>query len=326
MNDEQLRRLLGGTVSDVEPRRGLDDIRSRTGSTRSRAWGVAGAVLATAATIAVVAAVGGLPGTTDARPGPAGAASTAPSPEQSASTQGTASPTLRVYFVGDTGGGPRLFRELHAEPQGYSLDVAVAEAVRGAAEDPDYGSPWPEGTALQRAQLSDGVLSVDLSGPVAERPSGMSPAEAEMALQQLVYTAQSAVQDTVPVTFLLDGRPTDTVLGVATDEPVARGSADDVLAPVSVSTPADGATVSSPFTVAGDAAAFEANVQWELEQGGTVVRRGFTTAEECCTLSPYSFTVKAPPGTYTLVVHDEDPSGGEGVPPSQDTKTIEVTD
>ena len=37
--------------------------------------------------------------------------------------------------------------------------------------------------------------------------------------------------------------------------------------------------MSSPFTVTGKAAAFEGNVQWELKQGATVVRRGFTTAE-----------------------------------------------
>jgi hypothetical protein len=76
--------------------------------------------------------------------------------------------------------------------------------------------------------------------------------------------------------------------------------------------------------VTGQAATFEANVQWELKQGDTVVRRGFTTAEECCTLAPYSFSVDAPAGTYTLVVHEEDASGGEGNPPSQDTKEIRV--
>ena len=94
--------------------------------------------------------------------------------------------------------------------------------------------------------------------------------------------------------------------------PVVRGAADDVLAQVQVTTPADGATVApDPFTVEGRAAAFEANVQWELMQGDTVVKQGFTTAEECCTLSPYSFPIhRPPPGTYTLVVHDEDASGG----------------
>ena len=91
-----------------------------------------------------------------------------------------------------------------------------------------------------------------------------------------------------------------------------------------IGTPSDGAAVTSPFKVTGKAAAFEGNVQWELDQGATVVRRGFTTARACCTLSPYSFTVTAPPGTYTLVVHDENVSNGEGRPPTRDTISVHV--
>ncbi|MCW2828738.1 MAG: hypothetical protein JWQ67_2354, partial [Marmoricola sp.] len=53
-------------------------------------------------------------------------------------------------------------------------------------------------------------------------------------------------------------------------------------------------------------------------------RHGFATATECCTLSPFTFTVNAPPGDYTLVAHDTDPSNGEGVGLSQDTKRITV--
>ena len=49
------------------------------------------------------------------------------------------------------------------------------------------------------------------------------------------------------------------------------------------------------------------------------------TAQECCTVAPYSFTVDASPGEYTLVVHDEDMSDGEGFTPFQDTKALTVT-
>ena len=78
------------------------------------------------------------------------------------------------------------------------------------------------------------------------------------------------------------------------------------------------------FEVTGQAATFEANVVWELKRGEEVVRQGFTTARECCALSPYSFEVTAPPGDYTLVVHDEDASGGEGSGPVKDTKRVTV--
>jgi hypothetical protein len=290
-------------------------------------------VVATAATLAVATTLLGGARTPADHPAVAGgtgvtathpSAGSSPSAQTSAPAPGTTT-AVPVYFVGGTSHGPRLFREFHQAPSGdHALDEAVQESVSGSADDADYGSPWPTGTTLQRAQLSAGVLSVDLSGPVTDRPKGMSAATARLALQQLVYTAQGVVQDRVPVTFLVDGQPAATVLGVPVARPVAEEAADDVLAQVWVTSPADGTTVTSPFTVEGVAAAFEANVQWELEQAGRVVQRGFATAAQCCTMSPYSFTVDAPPGSYTLVVHDEDPSGGEGPGPWQDTKELTV--
>jgi hypothetical protein len=152
----------------------------------------------------------------------------------------------------------------------------------------------------------------------------MSARDADLAIQQVVYTAQAAVgRGRLPVQLLVDGEHSDTVLGVATPEPLSAGNADDVLAPVQIDSPADGATVDGTFSVTGRASAFEANVQWELKQGDTVVKHGFATPQECCTLSPYTFEVTAPSGDYTLVVHDEDMSG-EGRPVNQDTKEITV--
>jgi hypothetical protein len=98
------------------------------------------------------------------------------------------------------------------------------------------------------------------------------------------------------------------------------------MAPVQVTSLLNGQTVpAGDLEVEGVAAASEANVQWELLVGGdAVVQSGFATAAECCTLSPYSFTVKdLQPGTYTLVVHDSDESG-EGRPTNQDSKEIVV--
>jgi hypothetical protein len=160
-----------------------------------------------------------------------------------------------------------------------------------------------------------------------QRPDGTSAEEAGIAVEQLVYTAQAALQQgRPPVQFLINGERTDMLLGVPVSEPVAQGDPLDVLSQVWVIDPAEGAEVTSPFEVSGLANAFEANVQWELKQGDEVIEEGFTTAEEAMRMAPYSFTVKAPPGDYTLVVHDSDPSGGEGFAPWQDTKQITVTE
>jgi hypothetical protein len=327
MTDDQIRALLDDAVSEVQPRPGLDSIRARTAAPsqppRRWAWAAGGAVVATAATVAVVAVLGTGPAGRSADPG---FADRAPTPTgQSDGRDANAEQPVPVYYLGATNLGQRLFREFHRAPVGdHALDRAVEDAVTGAADDADYGTGWPSGTTLQRAQLSDGVLSVDLSGPVRDRPEGMSAATARLALQQLVYTAQGVVRDRTPVTFLVDGRPAATVLGVPSGRPVPNASSDEVLAQVWVTTPAEGASLTSPFTVDGVAAAFEANVQWELRRGDTVVERGFTTAQECCTMSPYRFTVTAQPGEYTLVVHDEDASGEHPEGLWQDTKRVTV--
>lgn len=357
-DEEPLRRLLADAVSEVEPRDGLDRIHARTKVTpmSRRPWllGAAAAVVATAATVLAVATLSG-DGDGTSEPPPVAASPTGdttpdqqpttgqepsqePSqepPESTAPSEPSTSPaaggqvTVPVYYAGDTSRGPRLFREFHRTPavDGDELTTAVHRAVTASPVDADYRTSWPAGTDVEAAFDGD-TVTVDLlgetPGALRDRPSTMSRAEAEIAVQQLVYTAQAAVQERAPVRLLLDGQVTDTVLGVPTAEPLAEAPAADVLAQVWVIDPAEGARVSSPFTVTGLANAFEANVQWELMDGDRVVERGFTMAEECCRMAPYSFRVEAPAGEYTLVVHDTDPSDGEGFAPWRDTKQVVV--
>ncbi len=347
-DDEQLRALLEQAVSDVEPGHGLDVIRTRTKVTpmsARRPWilGAGAAIVATAAVIVAVTVVTN--NTPSPSAGPAAGTSHSPSarPSQTTNTmQGTLSPspdagavgtqTLPVYYVGDTSHGPRLFREFHQVTTGDPLNAALSAAVGAASGggpakplDPDYRVPWPAGTTAS-GSLDGNTITVDLGGSqgsLRDRPAGMSEQEAKIAVQQLVYTAQAVAQKTAPVQLLLSGQQTDTVLGVPAAQPLARGNDTDVLAQFWIISPQEGATVSSPVQVQGLAAAFEANVPWELRQGGKVVKKGFATADECCTMAPYSFTVQAPPGDYTLVVHDSDPSG-QGNAPWQDTKDITI--
>ncbi len=152
----------------------------------------------------------------------------------------------------------------------------------------------------------------------------MSAETAQMVLQSLVWTADQATSSAKPVRFIEGARDADQVLGLDTTTPVAQAGADSVMSTVSVDYPLQGAEISTVFVVRGRAATFEGNVVWELKQGSQVVKRGFTTATQCCTLSPYSFTVSVDPGRYTLVVHDTDESDGEGVGTSEDTKDITV--
>jgi hypothetical protein len=239
-------------------------------------------------------------------------------------TDGPAQPkdvTVPVYFLGDTAQGTRLFREFrrYQGVAGWSkLRIAVNGAILGDTTDPDYRSGFPKGTSAQ-VSLGPSTVTVDLRG---DDDLTVRRADAEITLQAIVHTVDGVLQASTPVEFEIDGARASTVLGVDTAQPLTRAATDDVQAPVWVVDPSNESTVDSPFTVTGQAATSEANVQWELKDGDRAVRRGFTTADECCTTSPYSFTVTAPPGTYTLVVHDTDESGGGTV--NADTKEVTV--
>jgi hypothetical protein len=329
--DDDLRRALHDAVSDVHPTPALDDIRSRTDKVvPMKRW-----FLPTLAVAAVMAMVVGGAFWLARDDDPAGGPSVTPTQTDTPTTSPspTAEPELTaravpVYYIGDAARGPRLFREFQRQQvcggENCLLEASTEPALTGDPVDPDYRLPWPSGTGLRQVSYDGDVLTIDLSGDVHDRPAGMDQESAELAIQQLIFSAQAGLgQGRVPVQLLLDSKHTDQVLGEPTSEPLAAGDPQDVLALVQVTTPEHGASVTSPVEVRGLANVFEANVVWEVMQGDTVVKQDFDTAQECCTLSPYSFTIDLEPGTYTLVVHDTDESG-EGLPVNQDTKEFTV--
>ena len=322
-NDSDLRRLLDDAVSDVHPEGGPEQIRSRARRPSAGRW-VPLTLAAAAATILVIGG-GAWLAQQSSNPPSAGPGT----PQQSASQDpGAASRTVdaTVYYVGATASGPKLFPEKQhlTDVTGTDLQAAVDQLVAGTPSDPDYSS-WPPDWSSVKATVDGGVITIDLSDRGAITDFASQEA-AEAHLQSLVWTATKAAGPTLPVQFTVDGQPAADLFGfgVDTSSPVQRASEDSVIAPVLIDSPTQGATVPTQFEVTGRAATFEANVVWELKRGDDTVRNGFTTAQECCTLSPYSFTVTAPPGDYTLVVHDTDESGGEGFGTSQDTKDITV--
>ena len=171
---QRLRELLDDATSDVHPHDGLDSIRSRTKvspmSTRPWMLGAAAAVLATAATVTAVAVLGG--GTPQAGPGPAADPSTTvasppasetpddPGPVETDAPEGPVAVegAVPVYYLGDTGQGPRLYREFHPGIGGPAFDQAIADAVSRAPDDPDYRNPWPAGTSIT-GTVTDGKIS-----------------------------------------------------------------------------------------------------------------------------------------------------------------------
>ncbi len=325
-DDFALRQLLDDAVSDVHPEGGTDQIRARARTSSSGRW----VPLTLAAAVATVAVIGGAGWLAQREPSDTPAAEpgspTASAPQaRTPQTDPGHTATLTVFYVGDTAMGPRLFPEVRTFTgvRGTDLEAAVQGAIGTPPMDPDYLSWTPSDGLTADAELKDGRLTIDVS-EVLQRPAGVSDKEAMAMLQSLVATAQMAAETKTPVEFTVNGAPVSRLLDIDTSAPVPAGSAEDTMAPVYIASPMEGASVPSGFQVEGYAATFEGNVAWSLAQGDKIVREGFTTAAQCCTLSFYTFTVTAPPGEYTLVVSDTDPSDGEGVGTSQDTKQITV--
>jgi hypothetical protein len=348
MNDDQLRRLFSDAVSDVEPDDRLDQIRASVhpdpqvvAMSRTRPWRYA--ALGVAATVAVIGGVawatGSLPGGNQADngtpvgPGPSSHHSTSPvTPPTSTATSPLTTPAgtaaYPVYYVGQNPSGrPVLFREFHSGPAATTTTDLALSGLVTTPLDPDYHTDWPAGS-LASARWDGTVIDVVLGRSAPHvRPASMSSREAEMALQQVVYTAQAAVQKRSPVQFLSrHGKPVGHVFGLPTSTPLTQGQVLKTLSLVNISNPNERAQVSGQLKVTGVNNAFEGTSVVYLERDGkkylvTPVIGGFGPDQ----LYPWTASLAVStlqPGEYTLVARNDDPSG-HGHPPV-DTRTVIV--
>ncbi len=301
-------------------------------NSRSWLWGVVGAVLAVAVTVGVVRLVSGDddPGDTAGPSEPTSSStpddevtpSDEPSPTVTPSDEPAAA-LVGAYFIGDAPRRPVLYREfLRVEGE----DTPSA-ALAARPNDPDYRAPWA-GLGLGFSATGDkDLVTVDLLADdlaLLQRPAGMNAKEAQLSLEAMMRTAQGVLKaGRAPVQFLANGKHVNEIFGQPTSEALANSDDDDVLAHVWIDDPAEGATVSAGDQVTGLASSFEATVTWVLRRGTEEVESGFTTAEEAFRMAPYAFDLPdVPAGDYTLVVSEDDPSGGEGGGPHTDSRNL----
>ncbi|MFA6576932.1 MAG: Gmad2 immunoglobulin-like domain-containing protein [Nocardioides sp.] len=247
----------------------------------------------------------------------------APDPTPSVSSEAPETTTSGVYFVVDTRAGLRLARELRAVPDDDAPVAAVEAMIEGAA-DPDYMTTWDPATEVLDVSDNGGAITVDLSADA--RTANVGSEGAALMIQQLVYTVTEAVDETAEVTLLIEGEPAGELWGVvAWDEPVVRADPLDVRSLVQIDAPTEGLVTSSPLRVEGEAAVFEATLGWRvLDADGQEVNGGFTMTAEGQTFAPFQFPLVLEPGTYTVEISEDDPSGGEGGTPMTDTRTVTI--
>lgn len=331
--DAQLRGLLHDAVADVEPAPRLDEVLHRAHGERRTAWPV---LLVAAATLAVVAVGLGLwlPRTGDTPP------AAAPTPSDAPPVTMADRANVPVYYVGGDE-EPLLFREFPFVDARGSLDLpslAVEAMLTAPPVDPDYRSPWPAGTTADVDYVEDRweVVLANDEVDLRRRPAALTPREAELAVQQLLYTVQAAAGDAErhPVAVLVDtgaGAASPTpVLGVPVAVPVTQEPMASALAPVWIVEPGDG-TTQPTLEVSGVINRPLPFVAWTVTDETTaIVASGRADVSARRTGATYSFLVDGlPSGTYTVAVtRGREPLGagsGTGVAGDLvDTKEVTV--
>lgn len=266
-------------------------------------------------------------------------ATTEPAASPTAAAQPAGEMTVAVYYLVDTRRGIRLQREFRqvrrtSTPVRSALETMLHEAPL----DRDYNSLWPRTTQVRGISRDGTTTTVDLSRAALDGRAG-SEATAR-SVQQLVYTVTAADTTTKTVRILVEGRPVEDLWGhESLERPVGRASHIDVLAPVSIDSPNEGARVAQTFTLSGTATVFEANVQWKVTRGCApgeqcpsdrpTLRSGFVTASAGAPArGTWSVRVTLPDealqsaGYFEITAFEE--SAEDGSVFMQDTKVVRV--
>lgn len=231
-----------------------------------------------------------------------------------------------------------------------SRQVTAATPVRGALEAMIAGPTsegllglWPTGTRVLGISVDGDVITVDLSGEARQATVMHLPigaASEVVMMQSLVWTVTSAYNmPDAAVQLRIDGAPAGAAWGHANwDAPVRRAEALGTLSRVIIGTPRWNETVGSPVHVSGEAAVFEAtleyavyDVQKALDTQTNVsdhqVAWGTTMTAEGQRFAPFSFDLALGPGRYSLVIREPDYAGlppGEGPQPPETWVNITV--
>lgn len=329
--EDLLRRALESSAARVEvDPAALAKIRART---HNRAWWhrirggamplafTSAAATAVAATIASVFLTMGsctppsseVPGAS--RSAPPAASQSPPSAQESASpvgespsgSGGSQTAGVPVYYLNDYHTKPMLYREFHRLGVGDGsaaarTRAAVTEMLDGrTAYDSDYFSTWPASAKVRNVTVDGSVVTVDLSGAAV---NGYDPPSEQAALQQLIWTA-TAAGNTDGMRLLLDGRPVAKLWNLLdTGATLRRAPAVDVVAPVWVIDPQEGAVAGKDgVTVNVAGIVFEATMRVRIRDSANkiVYDHAFTlTAGPPSQGTGSARTPALAPGRYTI--------------------------
>ena len=238
-------------------------------------------------------------------------------------------PPVEVYFVRVVDAGIWVEPEVHvlAEPTTAVAQGALDILFAGEPHDPSLTTAVPEDTALRSLDIRDRVLVIDVTADILGHSAGSSE---EIAFaQQLAHTVAS-FPTVDAISLWIDGEPIDELWGhLDWSEPLEPDPF--ALSPITIAEPRleDGrwTAPAGPIVLRGEATVFEATFGIRvIGPGGDVLVDDVVTATQG---GPERGTWEYrldldEPGNHLVVVFEEDPSDGEGRPPFELTRTLEV--
>ena len=234
------------------------------------------------------------------------------------------------YFVSETEQGFRLVREVQqvsktenelGDDKGLNSLIMLVDGQLPPF-DGDHRTLWNNGTKVNSVTTVDAVATVDLT---LGRISLGSESE-QRAIDQIVWTLIGNDPTISSVKFTVNGVVSESLAGhVDFGQAFVLVPSYEVLASVWIDL-LDRSNVTNPVSISGSACTFEANVAWELSQGGEVKDSGATTAELACPdRSDWKLDLgDLAAGNYVLTVSDFSAEDGSLI--FADTKAFTVID
>jgi hypothetical protein len=211
---------------------------------------------------------------------------------------------VKFFFVSDTPRGFKLFSEVQPWTAADDLNLqVVSDLVTGKIVplDSEYTNLWGGSNTVNSVGIAGSVATVDL-GDITLNVG----AEGEQrAIDQIVWTLTEFAPEVKAVAFTVNGKTVESFAGhVDTTAQFERAIDYEVLNPLQISSINQGAELTSPVTISGQACTFEANVVWKLLQDDKVVQESFTTASSGCPeRGDWSITLEdLAPGEYLFQV------------------------
>jgi len=278
-------------------------------------------------------------GTSPSTPGATGTVTptpTATAPTTEPPPEPTTSPTTRttltgmpLYFVGESQGYYKLFREFRTIRKiDGPISSSISAMMRLTPLDPDYFNPWRSASRVWVTEDA-ATLMVDVSAD-AFRSTTVGKELAPVAIQQLVYTALAASEragsDAHSVVITVGGQRYDAWDLVRLEGRWERAPRADVQAQAWVVNPQEGDVVrAGVVNFTGYGTSFEGTFTWKVHGLDVrVEKRGTAMGGSMGTFGTVRFSAKLPPGKYVVELVTDDPSGGEGPGPAVDTKQFTV--